>query len=305
MCKELKNYLNDADILVDEFIHPKEWVGTLPFPSCRICKQNEPYESIPPESIDLFDFCKGGSKANWYSKDSIVRFDPTLYTVPGKENHPFTQGLAGYQLITDLCSVCHHEGRSSFRSNGSYNGNSCHHINCCHSLLYNSLSEAKEEKEYKDLALRKSNSKSSMPKSKRTVTGQAISNDTKCTAFFVISVDNYSYYMKIGNGNGIHTNHAPHDKSSITMPKRLLPNNVTKNIQALGFFKVSMGSIVTMSQHFHCNITRRQVSNLTNFARMATNVHELDKMPLPADQLSDPDQMIQYFKKSKIPHIVL
>jgi hypothetical protein len=51
----------------------------------------------------------------------------------------------------------------------------------------------------------------------------------------------------------------------------LLPTDVTKNIQALGFYKVSMGIIATMSRH--------QVSNLTSFAKIATKIHEVDEIP--------------------------
>jgi hypothetical protein len=300
MCDELKNILNNTDLLVDNFLHPPEWAGTLPFGSCRICKQNESYLSVPPESIDLFDFCKGGKKSTWYGKDTIIRFDPSTYPPPGKENKPFLQGSSGYTLITDLKSVCHHKGKSSFCSNGSTNDDKSRRLICRRLLCYNASSQ---EKEYEDVALRKSNSKSLLPKSKRTVTGRALSSEMRCTAFVVINVDEFSYYMKVGNGNGMHTNHAPHDTTSITLPKRLLPSNVTQNIQALGFYKVSMGSIVTMSQHFNCNISRRQVSNLTNFARMATQIHDVDQIPI--EKMSDPDQMIKYFKESKIPHIVL
>ena len=117
--------------------------------------------------------------------------------------------------------------------------------------------------------------------------------------------------MKVGTGNGLHCHHAPHDVSSIVIPKRLLPTNVTQNIQTLQYFKVSLGSIVTMArEEFRCNISRRQVSNIAQFAKMATCLQDATNTKnlgedIPSINLSDPDALIQYFKKSNIPHLIL
>lgn len=300
MCERLKTILSETDRLVYDYLHPREWIATLPLTLCTICKQDEAYTSKLPESIDLFDFCKGGKKSTWYDKNSIIRFDPKKYPLPDQENDPFSKSSSGHTLITDLLSVCHHQGKSSYCSNGRSNDKNSRRITCHHLLCHN---PSTDDKDYEDLALRKSKAKSSATTSKRTLTGRALSSEKRCTSFFVLNVDRFSYYMKIGTGNSKHTNHAPHDTSSIILPKRLLPTDVTKNIEALGFYKVSMGSIVTISQQYNCNISRRQVSNLTNFAKMATRIHEVDDVP--KDNLSDPDQMICYFKRSKIPHIIL
>ena len=99
MCDELQT------ILFDSFLHPKEWMGTLPFQTCRIDKQVDICSSIPPESIELFDFCKGGKKSNWYGKNKVIRFDPVVFPALGQPDDAFSMGSVGHTLVNDLLSV--------------------------------------------------------------------------------------------------------------------------------------------------------------------------------------------------------
>ena len=111
--------------------------------------------------------------------------------------------------------------------------------------------------------------------------------------------------MTIGTGSGMHQNHAPHDVSSVTLPKRIWPAGVTKDVQKLGYYSASARSIATMSRNeFNCTITRRQVNNMAGFIRIAANLQECGLFP-DTDNVSDPDKMIAYFQKKEIPHIIL
>jgi MULE transposase domain len=305
---DLSNLLSATDALVDEYLHPRAWFGTLPIPLnyCFICDKDVPLAMTSSASIDdLFEFCNGGKKSTWYSQNYVVRFNPEMYPVPSNGNNYFTSGSTGYKLITDLLDICHRKGRSTYCSNGSStNCKNSRRIVCHHYLCYNKPKND-EEKVYKDLQLRKTNAKSTVPTSKRTMTGRAKSNEIRCGANFVIKVDEQSFYMTIGTGSGLHEYHAPHDVDSITLPQRLFPSEVAKNIQQLGFFNASNQTIIAMSrQQYNCNITRRQVSNLAAFGRMATSLQMVGDIP-NGQNMSDPDQMIKYFESMKIPHIVL
>ena len=179
MCDELQAILLETDGLLDSFLHPKEWMGNLPFQTCRIGKQVDICSSIPLESIDLFDFCKGGKKSNWYGKNTVIRFDPVVYPVLGQPDDAFNMGSVGHKLVTDLLSVCHQVGKSMFCSNGSFNGKHGRRIVCHHFFSFNST-EVSEQKDYNNLALRSNNHGSTLqvPTSRRTVSGRAHSNET-------------------------------------------------------------------------------------------------------------------------------
>ena len=296
------NLLSDTDNLVENYLFPKEWQGTLPVQSCGICKRDQSFASVAPESIDLFDYCKGGKKSMWYGKNDIVRFDPTSYPLPENGDNFFAKGSSGDKLVTDLLAICHFAGQSTYCSNGSVNNKNSRRLTCHHYFCYNS--EEKSEKIYGSLALRKIASTNKSAKSKRTLTGRATSSDKRCGAYFVINVDEQSYYMTIGTGHGVHGNHAPHDVESVATPKRLHPTDAVKNIQTLAYFKVSTQSIVTMTEkQFNCTITRRQVCSMAKFSKMAASI-ETARL-IPKGNMSSPDQMVSYFKKQKIPHIVL
>ena len=293
--------LSTTDELVQGYLHPT-WLGTLPFKNCRLCQKDVPLAAISPESIDLMNFCKGGKLAQVYH-GSIVRFDTALYPIPENGIDFFTDGSSGDQLTTDLLQICHREGRSKYSSNGSTNvkDGSNRRIVCHHYLCYKN--SGTKEKTFKELALRKTNARSTAPTSKRTSTGRAKTSEKRCNANFVLNVDEQSYYMTIGTGNCFHENHSPHDVDSVSLPKRLWPTAVTEDVQKLGFYSASTRSIATMSRDLHkCNVTRRQVSNLSGFAKMAANFQEVGAIP---EGLSDPDIMIRYFQRMEIPHIVL
>lgn len=301
MCDELRSILSETDRLVDNFLHPKQWHGTLPLDMCRICRKDELYENVQSESIDLFDYCKGGRKSLMYSKSDVVRFDRNKYPIPEKENDAFDKASSGYKLITDLLSVCRSHGKSLYLSNGTTNGNknnrriSCHHQRCSN--------PSSEGKVYKDLALRKSKSNPSIETSRRTSSSRASDISARCNAFFVICYDHISFYMMINTGIGLHSNHAPHDCSAVIFPKRLVPADVLANLHKYSFCKVSMGSIVLLSRESDCYVTDRQMRNMAGFAKLANAIHEVDNVP--KGKLSGPDQMIAFFHDSKIPHIVL
>lgn len=302
-CLELTKLLSDTDILVGDYFHPKEWQGTLPFHNCAILHRDAPLNSTSPWGfIDLFDFSKGGRKFTHYNAQShIIRFNPIIYPLPNNGTAHFATGSSGFQLITNLLDACHREGRCSFISNGaSTNCKNSRRLVCHHLLVHRPYNAV--NKVYKDLALRKRNKKSSLATSKRTLTGRPKVSENKCGANIVIKADETSFYVTIGNGCGMHQHHAPHDVNAITLPKRLIPTDVTNNIHQLGCFDASAQTIVSMSRHqYNCNITKRQVCNMAAFGRMQASLHEEGEIP----GLSGPDQMIAYFIKMEIPHIVL
>ena len=54
---------------------------------------------------------------------------------------------------------------------------------------------------------------------------------------------------------------------------------------------------------YDCTISRRQVTDIAGFAAIATSMHEARL--ITGGKMSDPDEMINYFTKMDIPHIVL
>lgn len=83
MSTELQTVLVETDNLINDLLHPKAWLGTLPFKNCIICTKDDNVAtgSFQTTDVDLFDYCKLGKKANFYSKSHIVRFDPSIYPV--------------------------------------------------------------------------------------------------------------------------------------------------------------------------------------------------------------------------------
>ena len=88
----LLDLFSETDDLINNYLRPKEWFGTLPMQCCRIIHRNAEILAVSPEPLDLFDFCKGGKKSTWYS-NHLIRFDPTVYPVPEEGDDSFGKGL--------------------------------------------------------------------------------------------------------------------------------------------------------------------------------------------------------------------
>ena len=300
----LLDLLSATDNLVENYLRPKEWLGTLPLLCCMICPRNEPLLNVPLAPIDLIDFCKGGKKAILFDKNYVVRFDPSAYPLPENGGNFFGIGSSGHKLVTDLLAICHRDGGSTFCSNGcaGSNNKNSRRITCHHFYCYKSFT--KEKKIFGDLALRKNASKTTLPKSNRTLTGKATIKDERCGAFFVVNVDSKSYFMTIGSGNGKHKHHAPHNAANVLTPKRIIPADLTIDIQQLGYFNAPLQTIVTMANERHdCPLSCRQVGEMVKFSRMATSMHETGI--IPDGKMSNPDAMVAYFTNKNIPHILL
>ena len=158
---ELFDLFSETDDLINNYLRPKEWQGSLPMQFCRIIHRDAEISTVPPESkpIDLFDFCKYGKQSTWYT-NSLIRFDPTIYRVPKERGDLFGKGSSGHQLITDLLGICHCDGKSKFSSYGCHNGKNSRCIVCHHFICHNSLK--KDEKVFVNLALRSVKSKSTL-----------------------------------------------------------------------------------------------------------------------------------------------
>ena len=292
---ELFDLFSETDGLIKNYLRPKEWQGTLPMQCCRIIHRDEPLLT------DLFEFCRDGMKSTLY-RNLLIRFDTTIYPISEDGSNYFGKGSWGHKLITELLRICHRNGRSTYCSDGSCNNKNIRRIGCHY--FFRHISKYKEEKSFLDLALRKGKSKSTAATSKRTLSGRAKCNEEKCGSFFTINVDSRSFYMTIGNGIGKHSNHAPHELDSVVLPKRLIPDDIRNSIKEFAYFKASKQSIINMAiNQFDCTLSRRQVTDVAGFAAIATSMQEARL--ITGGKMSDPDQMINYFTKMDIPHIVL
>ena len=299
---ELFELFSETDDLINNYLRPKTWQGSLPMKCCMIINRDAPLMTGFPGPIDLFDYCKDGMKSTMYRK-LLIRFDTTKYPIPEDGGNYFGKGSSGHKLVTDLLSICHRDGKSNYCSYGSHHNKNSRRIACHHFFCHNPTD--KDDKKFSDLALRKGKSKSTQQDtSKRTLSGRAECKDVKCGSFFTINVDSCCFYMIVGNGIGKHSNHAPHVMDSVKLPKRLIPVDVIKSCIDLAYCKTSTRSIVEMAKlKFGCSITKRQAAYIVNFEIMAKSINEAGESI--GGSMSDPDLMIKYFTDNDIPHIVL
>lgn len=224
---------SNTDDLIKQHLNPT-WLATLPFPSCCICTKDEVYDSKHASTLDLFLYCKGGVNSIRY-KGLIIRFDTSTYPVPTDPKQWWDT-----KLLTDIITAGHDYGKCKFISNGSNGYGASARKICCNrctpyvkrsvkvisdSPLSSLVPPGPMEQQTQQIGLR--NGKKSKVKSKsigkNTTTSKPINKEETCKVCLVIKVDNYSYYMIIGSGEGLHTNHSPLDLSFATKRKRLVP----------------------------------------------------------------------------------
>jgi hypothetical protein len=298
-----------TDVLIDRYLNPS-WVAKLPFPSCFICTIGEPYNSSQSETIDLFSYCRGGVNVNNSLKGWIIRFDTAKYPVfPNKDY--WGKHSSGHKLITDILKICHDIGQCKFVSNGSAGyGNNARKI-CCHRYTHYNDENRKKVNNAPLVKIGLTNKSCGMGKdnkniARRTTSSKPNTKEHVCKACCILKIDNNSYYMTIGNGESLHTYHAPLDVSFVTKRKRIVPDIVIEDMAKQGFFKIKVGSAVHMSQQQHeCNLSRRQIQSYMNFGHLATSLQELKLFEKDGEKISDPDRMLDYFERSKTPHMML
>ena len=152
---ELFDLFSETDDLINNYLRPKEWQGSLPMQCCRIINRDAPLMTAFPGPIDLFDYCKDGMKSTLYRK-LFIRFDTTMYPIPEEGSNYFGTGSSGHKLVTDLLSICHRDGKSNYCSDGSHHNKNSRRIVCHHFYCHNP--KDKDDKIFADLALRKGKS---------------------------------------------------------------------------------------------------------------------------------------------------
>lgn len=294
----------DNDI---ECIRNCSWTASLEFPAY----QCSPMEPLPPlnayQMVDLFELTR---PIHGIGGMGVARFDPSVYPViPGGMQQNRNMWA---KLSSDIISRSQKTGKSALISNGSH-GKDRKALVCYRYKKYQENNrQQKGNGELRSYSIngdkrnaRKVNGKS---QKKQTSTSKPVieNNDVTCKAKLVIGIDLYSFFLVLGNGNNIHSGHPPLGADEMPTRARTVPEQAITAAKRMANRGARPGYIAGMLKDtFNLELTRRQVSRVTEMAKLANDLIGTENLEKYKHCMSDTDRVFEYLDSIGASYVAL
>ena len=217
--------------------------------------------------------------------------------------YPIDDGFngAGFaDLSTDLCRAAVDSG-FYIAKNGSYpfkdsykNHCQAKKFSCSHAFPYRGNFTSRSALDYRNKSYhcdkKNSRGREGIYLNRRSNPSRSFCKDSKCSCFFLIGVDNESFFVVNGLGKKIHSNHIKLTPECTSIPSRLLKEEEKELIKDMYSANVTDGTI--------CNVIFEKTGQMLTRQNMkyVTELCETLKKSAGNKKTSQADKMIQFIQ---------
>jgi len=260
--------------------------------------------------VNLFDLTSREEKG------FVGRFDPTTYPVLVPDGTIQDNKQSWDKLCTDVMAASKKSGgctlvSSSKNGTNRYQGTlSCYRSRSYRENSNKSRPKAGGEPRVSTFSRNKENARSDDGKKqvRRTSTSKAVpdSKETTCKAKVVIGVDAKSFFVICGLGKATHEGHPPLKNGEMPNRKRLIPEEAKAEAKRMANLGARPGLVSkTMERNFGNDLSRRQASELTKMAKVASDEAETKFLEENESRMSDQDRVLAHLNHVNASYVAL
>ena len=233
-----------------------------------------------------------------------IRFCTVKYPIENGFDGP---GFA--DLSTDLCRASVDSGfyiaKNGYYPFKDFYKNQCKakKFSCSHAFSYRGNTTSRSALDYRNKSYhcdkKNSRGKEGIHMSRRSNPSRSLSKDSKCSCFFLIGVDNKSFFVVNGLGKKMHSNHIKLTQECISIPARLLKGEEKSLIKDMYVANVTDGTI--------SNVIFEKTGQMLSRQNMkyVTELCDTLKKRSVGKKKSTADKMIEFIKENEYQYLHL